>query len=196
MRTGIYEHICLHFQKGHVAVWLLCIDYCPDVPRAEICLCLWNPATVSCQPLLQCTEMVIPIGSFTASSSLHHRSYPLQQAYVPLPPDSRSLPSLGRLSGFPQPSLTYWFQTCFLVTKSCLNLWDSHGLQPASLLCPWDFPGKNSGVGCHFLLQRDLSSPGLEPASPAMTGRFFTAELPGKPASRLEWCKGAKQWNK
>ena len=22
-----------------------------------------------------------------------------------------------------------------------------------SLLCPWDSPGKNTGVGCHFLLQ-------------------------------------------
>ena len=28
-----------------------------------------------------------------------------------------------------------------------------HGLQAARLLCPWDFPGKNTGVGCHFLLQ-------------------------------------------
>ena len=28
-----------------------------------------------------------------------------------------------------------------------------HGLQPATLLCPWNFPGKNTGVGCHFLLQ-------------------------------------------
>ena len=24
---------------------------------------------------------------------------------------------------------------------------------PASLLCPWNFPGKNTAVGCHFLLQ-------------------------------------------
>ena len=32
------------------------------------------------------------------------------------------------------------------------SLWP-HGLQPARLLCPWDFPGKNTGVGCHFLLQ-------------------------------------------
>ena len=24
-----------------------------------------------------------------------------------------------------------------------------HGLQPARLLCPWDFPGMNTGVGCH-----------------------------------------------
>ena len=30
-----------------------------------------------------------------------------------------------------------------------------HGPQPARLLCPWNFPGKNTGVGCHFLLQRD-----------------------------------------
>ena len=29
-----------------------------------------------------------------------------------------------------------------------------HGQQPTSLLRPWDSPGKNTGVGCHFLLQR------------------------------------------
>ena len=34
----------------------------------------------------------------------------------------------------------------------CPTLW-LHGLQPARLLCPWDFPGKDTGVGCHFLLQ-------------------------------------------
>ena len=28
-----------------------------------------------------------------------------------------------------------------------------HGLQPSRLLCPWDFPGKNTGVGYHLLLQ-------------------------------------------
>ena len=28
-----------------------------------------------------------------------------------------------------------------------------HGRQPTSLPRPWDFPGKNTGVGCHFLLQ-------------------------------------------
>ena len=32
------------------------------------------------------------------------------------------------------------------------SLWP-HGLQPASLLCSWDFPGKNTGVACQFLLQ-------------------------------------------
>ena len=28
-----------------------------------------------------------------------------------------------------------------------------HGLKPTRLLCPWDSPGKNTGVSCHFLLQ-------------------------------------------
>ena len=28
-----------------------------------------------------------------------------------------------------------------------------HRLQPAWLLCPWNFPGENTGVDCHFLLQ-------------------------------------------
>ena len=29
----------------------------------------------------------------------------------------------------------------------------SHGLELSKLLCPWDFPGKDTEVGCHFLLQ-------------------------------------------
>ena len=37
----------------------------------------------------------------------------------------------------------------------------SHGLQPARLLCPWDFPGKDAGVGCHSLLQGLFLTQGL-----------------------------------
>ena len=36
-----------------------------------------------------------------------------------------------------------------------------HGLQPTSLLCPWDFPGKDTGVGRHFLLQGIFPTQGL-----------------------------------
>ena len=35
-----------------------------------------------------------------------------------------------------------------------------HGQQPARLLCPWNSPGKNTGVGCHFLLQRIFQTEG------------------------------------
>ena len=34
-----------------------------------------------------------------------------------------------------------------------------HGLQPTTLLCPWDFPGKSTGVGCHCLLHRVPTHP-------------------------------------
>ena len=40
------------------------------------------------------------------------------------------------------------------------SLWP-HGLLPARLLCPWDFPGKNTGVSCHFLLQGIFPTQGL-----------------------------------
>jgi len=37
--------------------------------------------------------------------------------------------------------------------QSCPTLCDPHRRQPTRLPCPWDSPGKNNGVGCHFLLQ-------------------------------------------
>ena len=42
------------------------------------------------------------------------------------------------------------------------SLWP-HGLYPARLLCPWNFPGKNTGMGCHFLLQGIFLPQGLNP---------------------------------
>ena len=55
-----------------------------------------------------------------------------------------------------------------LVTKSCWTVCDPvdclqpHGLQPARLLCPWDFPSKNTiRVCCHFLLQGICPTQGL-----------------------------------
>ena len=37
--------------------------------------------------------------------------------------------------------------------QSCPTLCDPIDWQPTRLLCPWDSPGRNTGVGCHFLLQ-------------------------------------------
>ena len=68
---------------------------------------------------------------------------------------------------------------CCLVAKVCLTL-----LYPTRLLSAWDFPGKNTGVGFHFLPPGDLSDPGIKPVSPASTGGCFTTEPVGKPP---EW---------
>ena len=45
------------------------------------------------------------------------------------------------------------------------------------LKCPWDFPGKNTGEGCHFLLQRIVPTQGSNPASciSCIAGGFFTS---------------------
>ena len=42
---------------------------------------------------------------------------------------------------------------CCQVTSVMSDSVRPHGLQPTRLFHPWDSPGKNSGVGCHFLLQ-------------------------------------------
>ena len=51
-----------------------------------------------------------------------------------------------------------------------------HGLQPARLLCPSNFPDKNTAVGYHFLLQGIFQIQGPNPhLSPALAREFFTA---------------------
>ena len=49
-----------------------------------------------------------------------------------------------------------------LSLQSCLTLCDpmAYGLWPARLQCPWDSSGKNTGVGCHALLQRVFMTQG------------------------------------
>ena len=49
---------------------------------------------------------------------------------------------------------------------------------PARLLCPWNTPDKNAGMGCHFLLQGIFATEGSNqsPVSHALAGGFFTTE--------------------
>ena len=67
-----------------------------------------------------------------------------------------------------------------IVLVSCVQLfWDPHEVWPPRLLCPWDFPGKNTGVGCYFFFQ-EIFLRWVEPESLTLAGGFFTTELPGK----------------
>ena len=50
---------------------------------------------------------------------------------------------------------------CVQVTQLCLTLCGPLGCSP-SLLCPWDFPGNNTGGGCRFLLQGIFLTQGLD----------------------------------
>ena len=62
-----------------------------------------------------------------------------------------------------------WFMSACVHAKSlqsCLTLWDTmdHSLLVSSLLC--DSPGKNTGVGCHALLQGIFPTQGSNPGLP------------------------------
>ena len=60
----------------------------------------------------------------------------------------------------------------------------SYGLQPARLLCLWDFPGKNTGLDCHALLQGIFPTQGLNPQFLHLLhwqAGFLPLAPPGKP---------------
>ena len=66
---------------------------------------------------------------------------------------------------------------------SCSDSLQPYGLQPSRLVCSWDFPGKNTRVGCRFLLQGIFQTQGLTHIScvSSISAKFFNTELPGKP---------------
>ena len=49
------------------------------------------------------------------------------------------------------------------VAQSCLTLRGPMDYSSHSSSCPWNFSGKNTGVSCHFLLQRIFLTQGLNP---------------------------------
>ena len=49
------------------------------------------------------------------------------------------------------------------------------------------FPRQESRSGLPFPPPGDLPNPGIKPTSPALAGRFFTTELPGKPITMFEF---------
>ena len=58
-----------------------------------------------------------------------------------------------------------------------------YGLQPARFLHPWGYPGKNTGVSCHFLLQGIFPTQGLNPSLPHCRQTLLSESL-GKPQQR------------
>ena len=59
-----------------------------------------------------------------------------------------------------------YLKSQYIVSISCSvvsNSLQHHGLWPSSLLHPWNSPGKNTGVDCHSLLQRNFPTQGSNP---------------------------------
>ena len=69
---------------------------------------------------------------------------------------------------------------CYLVAKSCLTLCNPMDCSPPGFSVYEIFPGKNTGVGSHFLLQGIFPNQGSNPRLLCWQADFFTAEPPGK----------------
>ena len=95
--------------------------------------------------------------------------------------------------------LSHIYTTCVLSCSVVSDSLQQHEPQPARLLCPWDFLGKNNGAGCHFLLPNASCYPAaaaaaakLLPSCPTLCNPI-DGSPPGSPvpgilqARTLEW---------
>jgi len=68
--------------------------------------------------------------------------------------------------------------------------------QPTRLLCPWDSPGKNTGVGCHFLLQcRKVKSESEVAQSRPTLSDSMDCSLPGSSIHGIFQTRVLGNWN-
>ena len=139
---------------------------------AHTCVCAKSPQS--------CPTLCNPVDCRLPGSCVHEFSRQEYWSGLPCslpgdPPDPGIEPT-----SLISPALAGGFFTTSIIWKACYmclilsnSLWP-RGLQPARLLCPWNFPGKNTGVGYHALLQKIFPTQELNPSSPALAGRFFT----------------------
>ena len=59
-----------------------------------------------------------------------------------------------------------------------------HGLQPTRLLCAWDFPGKDPGVGCHFHPQGTFPTQGSKLGLPYCGQILYQLSYKGSPQKK------------
>ena len=77
---------------------------------------------------------------------------------------------------------------CVLITSVVSNFFQPFGLQPTRLLCLWDSPGKNAGVGGHAFLQGLFPTQGSNPCLLHLLSwqvDFLLILPPGKPSLTL-----------
>ena len=118
----------------------LCVCVC-------VCVCLFGKS---------CLTLCSPMDCSSPGSSVHGISQ--ENGKLPLP-STRNLPHPESEIEPVSPALTGRFLLVshlllllLLSLESCPTVRPRRG-QPTRLPHPWDSPGKNNGVGCHFLLQ-------------------------------------------
>ena len=110
------------------------------------------------------------------SSSLHKMAQYLHMTYT-------HPSSLNTLNHFQITYNSWWVLSCSVLSDPL----GPHALQPIRLLCPCNSPAKNTGVGCHFLLQRIFPTQGSNPGLLHCKQMLLLSEPRGKLKRRKEW---------
>ena len=132
LRVGGWARLLIPLQRTRLPTWQTARQLSPKQSRA--------PMECSSKPHVECRVQ----NSMSAGNLLH------KQGIIRGPVVIRAeltLNTRGRVH-----SLKTERNPCVCTLSCADSLWP-HELQPARLLCPWNFPGKNIGVGFHFLLQ-------------------------------------------
>ena len=141
--------ICNTFKNSWQGTWCVCIySYCPLETGSRTFLGYYH---------LQLPKSPIQGGAVLADNRVHPpRHFWSSLGYSEYPACKSSVKALSTLH----------IQTLHFgsISHSVVsNSLQPHGLQPARLLCPWDSPGKNPGVGSHSLLQGIFPTQGSNP---------------------------------
>ena len=126
------SHMSLHVElgrdAGRVSTWgFSLLQFGPN--RIEL---LKQPTTAAAAKSLQsCPTLCNPIDGSPPGSAVPGISRQEQWSGLPFPS--------------PMHESEKWKWSCSVMSDSS----QPHGLQPTRLLCPWDFPGKSTGVGYH-----------------------------------------------
>ena len=67
------------------------------------------------------------------------------------------------------------------IAHSCSTLCNLIDCSPPGSFCPWNSPGKNTGMGSHFLLQKGHPDQGIKPESSAFLADSLLPEPPREP---------------
>ena len=118
--------LCSYCHQGDLeyTVVYICYYHC-EIPKSRVCVLFFAFLMCVCVCVCVCTQSCLTLCNRMDCS----------------PPGSC-------VHGISQARILQWGAIPF-----SRGSFPPHELWPARLLCPWDFPGKNAGVGCHFLLQ-------------------------------------------
>ena len=145
-------HICNGVLLSHKKEWNWVIY--KDMERPRDCHREWNKAKQQKQ-IAYITAYIWNLKKYYSQSYLQSRNRDTDVEYKRM-----NQAGEGRIAWTGRLAYIHCSRCC-LVTKSGPVLLWPQGLRPTRLLCPWDFPGKNTGMGWHFLLQGLFPTQGL-----------------------------------